>query len=51
MNVLSMHALIGAYKEEGHEWVNELCEVLSNNVNYACDYIAEHFEGLEVFTR
>lgn len=25
MNVLSMHALIGAYKPEGHEWVDELC--------------------------
>lgn len=48
MNVLSMHALIGAYKPEGYEWVDELCEVLSNNINYACDYIKEHFEGVEV---
>ena len=48
MNVLSMHALIGAYKEEGYEWVDELCEVLSQNINYACDYINEHFEGVEV---
>ncbi len=24
MNVLSMHALIGAYKPEGYEWVEEL---------------------------
>lgn len=48
MNVLSMHALIGAYKPEGYEWVDELCQVLSGNVNYACDYIAEHFEGVEV---
>lgn len=48
MNVLSMHALIGAYKLEGYEWVDELCEVLSNNINYACDYIKEHFEGVEV---
>ncbi|MBQ8816658.1 MAG: aminotransferase class I/II-fold pyridoxal phosphate-dependent enzyme [Lachnospiraceae bacterium] len=49
MNVLSMHALIGAYKPEGYEWVDELCQVLSDNVNYACDYIREHFEGVEVF--
>jgi len=49
MNVLSMHALIGAYKPEGYEWVDELCQVLSENVNYAYDYIKEHFEGLEVF--
>ncbi len=46
MNVLSMHALIGAYKPEGYEWVDELCEVLSGNINYACDYIAAHFQGV-----
>ncbi|MBQ4624928.1 MAG: aminotransferase class I/II-fold pyridoxal phosphate-dependent enzyme, partial [Clostridia bacterium] len=28
MNVLSMYALIGAYKPEGYEWVDELCEVI-----------------------
>lgn len=48
MNVLSMHALIGAYKPEGYEWVDELCEVLSENINFACDYIKEHFDGVEV---
>ena len=48
MNVLSMHALIGAYKPEGYEWVDELIQVLSENVNYACDYIKEHFDGVEV---
>ena len=48
MNVLSMHALIGAYKPEGYEWVDELCEVLSGNVNFACDYIREHFGGISV---
>lgn len=48
MNVLSMHALIGAYKPEGYEWLDELCEVLSGNINYACAYIKEHFEGVEV---
>lgn len=48
MNVLSMHALIGAYRPEGYEWVDELCRVLSENVNYACDYIHTHFEGIEV---
>jgi cystathionine beta-lyase len=47
MNVLSMHALIGAYKPEGYEWVDELVEVLSGNVNYACDFIKEHFEGVK----
>lgn len=48
MNVLSIHALIGAYKPEGYEWTDELCQVLSENVKYACDYIDEHFEGVEV---
>ena len=48
MNVMSMHALIGAYKPEGYEWVDELCEVLSGNINYACDYIAKHFKGVTV---
>lgn len=48
MNVLSMHALIGAYKPEGCEWVDELCQVLTGNINFACDYIAEHFEGVKV---
>jgi cystathionine beta-lyase len=47
MNVLSMHALIGAYKPEGYEWVDELVQVLSENVNYASDYITEHFEGVK----
>lgn len=48
MNVLSMHALIGAYKPEGYEWVDELCQVLTENVEYACDYIQKHFEGVKV---
>ncbi|MDO5409269.1 MAG: aminotransferase class I/II-fold pyridoxal phosphate-dependent enzyme [Lachnospiraceae bacterium] len=43
MNVLSMHALIGAYGSEGREWVDELCEVLSGNLNYACDFIEQNF--------
>lgn len=46
MNMLSMHALIGAYGDEGKQWVDELREVLSENVNYAYDYIQEHFEGV-----
>mgnify|MGYP003296280011 CR=1 FL=1 len=48
MNVLSMHALIGSYKPEGHEWADELCQVITENVDYACSYIKEHFEGVEV---
>lgn len=48
MNVLSMHALIGAYRPEGEAWVDELCEVLSGNINFACDYIAARFPGVQV---
>jgi cystathionine beta-lyase len=48
MNVMSMHALIGAYKPEGYEWVEELCQVITGNVDFACDYIAKHFEGVTV---
>ena len=48
MNVLSMHALIGAYKPEGHLWVDELCEVLSENVNDAFSFIQNEFDGVEV---
>lgn len=47
MNVLSEHALIGAYSRTGEEWLDELCEVLSGNINSACDRIAE-FPGVTV---
>ena len=48
MNVLSMHALVGGYSPEGQEWLDELRQVLSDNVNFACDYIEKHFEGVTV---
>lgn len=48
MNVLSMHALIGAYQPEGYEWVDELRQVLTENVDYAYHYICEHFKGVEL---
>ncbi len=48
MNVLSMHALIGAYKEEGYEWVDELRHVITGNIDFACDYIEKHFPGVRV---
>lgn len=48
MNVLSMYALIGAYQPEGYEWVDELRQVITGNIEYACDYIREHFEGVKV---
>ena len=48
MNVLSMHALVGAYKPEGYKWLDELRQVLTGNVEFACRYIQDHFEGIEV---
>ena len=48
MNVLSMHALVGGYSPEGQAWLDELREVLSGNVNFACSYIADRFEGVTV---
>lgn len=48
MNLLSMYGLIGAYQPEGYQWADELCQVLTENVNYACQYISEHFPGVSV---
>lgn len=47
MNVFSMHALIGAYKPEGEEWVDELCQVLEENARYAYEYIEKNFKGVK----
>lgn len=47
-NVLSMHALMGAYRQEGEEWVDELCAVITENVEYACDHIEKHYPGVTV---
>ena len=48
MNVMSMHALIAAYKDEGYEWVDELRQVITGNIDWAIDYIRTHFDGVEV---
>ena len=48
INVLSMHALIGAYSEEGARWVDELTAVLTENVRYAVEFIRKHFPGVNV---
>lgn len=48
MNVLSMHALLGAYKPEGYEWVDELCGVLTENINYAYDFIMKNWKGISL---
>ena len=48
MNMLSMHALIGAYQPEGYEWVEELKEVIAGNVDFACDFIEKNLPGVTV---
>ena len=45
-NVLSMHALIGAYQPEGAEWLDELRGVLTQNVADACSFIEREFTGV-----
>ena len=47
-NVLSMYALMGAYTPEGNQWLEELKEVLSENINYACDFIKNNLPGVDV---
>ena len=48
MNVLSMHALLGAYTDVGQQWLQELRQVLTANVDFACAYIENHFPGVSV---
>ena len=48
MNVLSMYALLGASGEEGHRWVDELRAVLTENVNYAYDFLTTRVKGVQV---
>ena len=47
-NVLSMHALTGAYSEEGYVWNNELVEVLDKNISCAIKFFREEIKGIEV---
>ena len=49
MNVLSQHALIGAYGPEGQLWADELNQVIAGNVDWACDFIAERLPGVGVY--
>lgn len=49
LNVLSVHALIGAYSEDGAQWADELRQVIAENVDFAVAYIHRRFAGVEVF--
>ena len=48
MNVLSMHALIGAYSEAGRVWVDELNQVLAVNVDKVYTYLRDRVPGVEL---
>jgi cystathionine beta-lyase len=48
MNVLSMHALIGAYSSDGEGWLDELRQVLTQNADFAVSFINDNFEGVKV---
>ncbi|MBQ0011059.1 MAG: aminotransferase class I/II-fold pyridoxal phosphate-dependent enzyme, partial [Ruminococcus sp.] len=47
-NVLSDAALVGAYSPEGAAWADELCKVLSANVDYAYRHITEKYSGISL---
>ena len=47
-NVLSVHALIGAYSDEGALWVDEMCSVVDSNLAYATDFFTNRIKGVKV---
>lgn len=47
-NILSVHALIGAFSPEGEAWTDEMISVVDDNLAYACDFIRAHFPGVEL---
>ncbi len=46
-NILSMHGLIGAYRD-GAGWADEMIAVIDDNLDYACRFIRTHFPGVRV---
>ena len=46
-NILSVHALIGAYRDSA-DWCDEMIQVIDENLTYACDFIHAHFPGVKV---
>ncbi len=48
INVLSQHALIGAYSETGRAWLDELLTVLDGNIRYACEQLTTRFPGVKI---
>ena len=48
-NVLSLHALLGAYSPEGARWLDELRTVLYGNLKYVKAFMETNFEGVSMF--
>ncbi|MBR3718731.1 MAG: aspartate aminotransferase, partial [Firmicutes bacterium] len=48
LNVLSMHATVGAYSDEGAEWLRQLREVIQGNVDLVCDFVNSRLPGVRV---
>ncbi len=38
-----------SYSPEGEEWLEELRQVLTENIDYAWNYVNQHFEGVSAF--
>ena len=47
LNVFSMHAMYGGF-DRGGEWVDELQQVLSDNVDYAYDFVKTNWPEVKV---
>ena len=47
-NILSVHALIGAYSQQGEQWVDELCTVLKTNIDFALDALKKMAPEIQV---
>lgn len=43
-----MHGLIGAYSKDGQEWADELKAVLTENMEWAYDFITKNWDGVEL---
>ena len=48
MNVLSMHALTGAYSEEGEMWLEQLLTVIEGNHEYVVNHLNEKYPEIDV---
>lgn len=48
LNMLSMHATVGAYSREGAAWLAALLDVIQENVRCVCDFVERELPGVSV---